>query len=108
MATTKQRQTARRNVKKAQAGAQRTKTITKLSRTTRRDLGREVGKGRGTEARGQDRYRTRGRRDDGPGVAAQGRRARRTLTGPTITQVSAVDRKRCTGPTLTAQAGILA
>ena len=44
MATTKQRQTARRNVKKAQAGARRTKTITKLSRATRRDLGREGAK----------------------------------------------------------------
>src|SRR5438046_1809958 len=44
MATTKQRQAARRNVKKAQAGARRRKTITKLSKQTRRALGREGAK----------------------------------------------------------------
>jgi hypothetical protein len=44
MATTKQRQAARRNVKQAQAGARRKKTITKLSKRTRRDLGREGAK----------------------------------------------------------------
>src|ERR671926_1685543 len=44
MATRKQRQAARRNVKKAQAGARRKRTITKLSKRTRRDLGREGAK----------------------------------------------------------------
>ena len=44
MATQKQRQAARKNVKKAQAGAQKKKTITKLARQTRRDLGREEAK----------------------------------------------------------------
>jgi hypothetical protein len=44
MATGKQRQAARRNVKKAQAGARRKKTIAKLSKRTRRDLGREGAK----------------------------------------------------------------
>ena len=44
MATEKQRQAARRNVKKAQAGARRKKTITKLSAKTRSDLGREGAK----------------------------------------------------------------
>jgi Rho termination factor, N-terminal domain len=44
MATEKQRATARKNVKKAQSGARRKKTITKLSKETRRDLGREGAK----------------------------------------------------------------
>jgi hypothetical protein len=44
MATQKQRQAARRNVKKAQSGARQKKTITKLSRKTRSDLGREGAK----------------------------------------------------------------
>jgi hypothetical protein len=41
MATQKQRQAARKNVKKAQAGARKKKTITKLPAKTRRALGRE-------------------------------------------------------------------
>jgi hypothetical protein len=45
MATEKQRQAARKNVKKAQAGARQKKTITKLSRKTRSALGREGAKG---------------------------------------------------------------
>ena len=44
MATQKQRQAARRNVKKAQAGARKKKTITKLSKKTRTSLGREGAK----------------------------------------------------------------
>jgi hypothetical protein len=44
MATQKQRQAARRNVKKAQAGAGQKKTITKLSAKTRSALGREGAK----------------------------------------------------------------
>ena len=44
MATTKQRAAARKNVKKAQAGARRAKTITKLPKETRRALGREGAK----------------------------------------------------------------
>jgi hypothetical protein len=44
MATTKQRQTARRNVKKAQAAARKKKTITKLPKKTRTALGREGAK----------------------------------------------------------------
>jgi hypothetical protein len=44
MATTKQRATARRNVKKAQASARRKKTITKLPKKTRTALGREGAK----------------------------------------------------------------
>lgn len=44
MATQKQRQAARKNVKKAQSGARRKKTISKLSSKTRTALGREGGK----------------------------------------------------------------
>jgi hypothetical protein len=44
MATQKQRQAARKNVKKAQKGARSKKTISKLSKQTRRDLGREGAK----------------------------------------------------------------
>jgi hypothetical protein len=44
VATQKQRQAARRNVKKAQPGARRKRTIANLSRSTRRDLGREGAK----------------------------------------------------------------
>jgi Rho termination factor, N-terminal domain len=44
MATEKQRRAARRNVKKAQSGARRKRTISNLSKQTRRDLGREGAK----------------------------------------------------------------
>ena len=44
MATQKQRQTARKNVKKAQAGARRKRTISRLSKGTRSALGREGAK----------------------------------------------------------------
>src|ERR671934_437602 len=44
MATTKQRQTARRNVKKAQAAARSKRTISKLPAKTRTALGREGAK----------------------------------------------------------------
>lgn len=44
MATTKQRQAARKNVKKAQSGARKKKTITKLDKKTRTSLGREGAK----------------------------------------------------------------
>jgi Rho termination factor, N-terminal domain len=44
MATEKQRKAARKNVKKAQSGARKKKTITKLSKQTRKSLGREGAK----------------------------------------------------------------
>jgi Rho termination factor, N-terminal domain len=44
MASEKQRQAARKNVKKAQSSARREKTITKLSSATRSALGREGAK----------------------------------------------------------------
>jgi hypothetical protein len=44
MATQKQRQAARKNVKKAQTGARKKQTLTKLSGKTRSALGREGAK----------------------------------------------------------------
>ena len=44
MATQKQRAAARKNVKRAQSGARRKKTITKLPKRTRTALGREGAK----------------------------------------------------------------
>jgi hypothetical protein len=55
MATTKQRSAAKRNVKKAQAGARKKKTITKLSKSTRTSLGRE-----GAKAAARKRGATKG------------------------------------------------
>jgi hypothetical protein len=55
MATEKQRQAARRNVKKAQSGARRKRTIANLSSKTRSDLGRE-----GAKAAARKRGATRG------------------------------------------------
>ena len=46
MATTKQVRAAKRNVKKAQAGAKRKRTIANLPAGTRRELGKQAAKGR--------------------------------------------------------------
>jgi hypothetical protein len=42
MATTKQRNAAKRNIKKAQTAARRKRTISKLPRSVRQDLGRQA------------------------------------------------------------------
>jgi hypothetical protein len=46
MATGKQTQAARQNVKKAQRAARQKRTIARLPRETRRDLGRQAAKSR--------------------------------------------------------------
>jgi hypothetical protein len=46
MATTKQRKAARRNVKKAQAGARSKRSLANLPKETRRDMGRQAAKAR--------------------------------------------------------------
>lgn len=46
MATAKQTQAARRNVKKAQAAARKKRTIAHLPKSTRRELGKQAAKGR--------------------------------------------------------------
>jgi hypothetical protein len=51
MATEKQKAAARRNVKKAQAGAQQKKTLKHLSKKTKTELGKEANKVRNGEAK---------------------------------------------------------
>ena len=46
MATAKQRQAAKRNVRKAQRAARHRKTITKLPKSVRSDLGRQASRSR--------------------------------------------------------------
>ena len=46
MATTRQVRTAKRNVKKAQQGASKKRTIAHLPASTRHELGRQAAKGR--------------------------------------------------------------
>ena len=46
MATTKQRQAAKRNVKRAQKAATSKRTISKLPKSTRRSLGKQASKAR--------------------------------------------------------------
>jgi hypothetical protein len=46
MASTKQRKAAKRNVKKAQAGARSKRTLANLPEETRRDMGRQAAKAR--------------------------------------------------------------
>jgi hypothetical protein len=46
MATTKQRQAARRNVKRAQRTARSKRTIASMPESTRRELGKQAAKGR--------------------------------------------------------------
>jgi hypothetical protein len=51
MATEKQKAAARRNVKKAQAGAKQKKTLRHLSKKTKTELGKEANKVRKGEAK---------------------------------------------------------
>jgi len=51
MATTKQRQAAKRNVKKAQTGARKKRTLKNLPKQTRTALGKEANKVRKGEAK---------------------------------------------------------
>jgi hypothetical protein len=46
MATKKQVQAAKQNVKKAQAGARKKRTIANLPKSTRRELGKQAARGR--------------------------------------------------------------
>jgi Rho termination factor, N-terminal domain len=51
MATRKQTQAARRNVKAAQAGARKKRTIAHLPASTRHELGKQAAKGRARHGR---------------------------------------------------------
>ena len=55
MATQKQRETARKNVKKAQAGAREKRSLANLPKQTRSDMGRE-----GAKAAARNRGATKG------------------------------------------------
>jgi hypothetical protein len=46
MASTRQRTAAKRNIRKAQQAARKKKTITRLPKSVRRDLGRQAAKSR--------------------------------------------------------------
>ena len=62
MASKKQSQTAKRNIKKAQAAARKKRTIASLPTETRRDLGRQAAKARARGGKAgrdyEDRTRT--------------------------------------------------
>jgi hypothetical protein len=61
MATTKQRRAAKRNVKQAQRGARRKRTISKLPKRTRSELGKQAAKGRQRGGRAGRRLEDRNR-----------------------------------------------
>jgi hypothetical protein len=61
MATTKQRRAAKQNVKQAQRGARRKKTIANLPKRTRSELGKQAAKGRRRGGRAGRRLEDRNR-----------------------------------------------
>ena len=73
MATAKQRQAARRNVKKAQAGARRKQTLKNLPRRTRTALGKEASKVRRGEAKTRDQLMREAQRLDIRGRSKMGK-----------------------------------
>jgi hypothetical protein len=81
MATTKQRQAAKRNVKKAQKAATSKRTIAKLPKSTRRGLQKQAQKGRRRGGRAGHRLEDRNRqqlyeiakKEDIPGRSSMGK-----------------------------------
>lgn len=63
MASTKQIQAAKRNIKRAQRAAKAKKTITKLPAATRRDLGRQAAKARMRGGKAGHAYEDRTRQE---------------------------------------------
>jgi hypothetical protein len=63
MASTKQVQAAKRNIKRAQRAARAKKTITKLPPEVRRDLGRQAAKARSRGGEAGHAYEDRTRQD---------------------------------------------
>ena len=61
MATTKQRQAAKRNVRKAQRAARGKRTIAKLPKSTRSELGKQAARGRRRGGRAGHRLEDRNR-----------------------------------------------
>jgi hypothetical protein len=81
MATTRQRQAARRNIKSAQRVARKKKTITHLPKSVRRDLSRQAAKsrsrggrpGRGLEDRNRQQLYEVAKRKGIPGRSSMGK-----------------------------------
>jgi hypothetical protein len=73
MATAKQKAAARRNVKKAQAGAKQKKTLKHLSSQTKTALGKEANKVRKGEAKTRKELEAEARRLDISGRSKMGK-----------------------------------
>jgi hypothetical protein len=73
MATTKQRQAARRNVKQAQAGARRKQTLKNLPKRTQRALGKEAAAVRRGDSPTRDQLLEQARKLDVRGRSKMGK-----------------------------------
>ena len=73
MATQKQRAAAKRNVKKAQAGAKKKQTLKNMPKRTRTALGKEAGKVRRGDAPTSRELRDEARKLDIPGRSKMGK-----------------------------------
>jgi hypothetical protein len=73
MATTKQRQAAKRNVKKAQAGARKKQTLKNLPSRTQTALGKEANKVRKGQAKTRDQLNREAARLDIRGRSKMGK-----------------------------------
>ena len=73
MATEKQRQAAKRNVKKAQAGAKNKQTLKNLPKDTRTALGKEASAVRRGEAPTRKELEAQARKLDVPGRSKMGK-----------------------------------
>jgi hypothetical protein len=81
MATTKQRNAARRNIKKASTAARKKRTISKLPRSVRKDLGRQAAAarrrggspGRALEDRTRQQLYEQAKKENIPGRSSMGK-----------------------------------
>jgi hypothetical protein len=81
MATTKQRNAARRNIKKASSAARKKRTISKLPRSVRKDLGRQAANarrrggspGRALEDRTRQQLYEQAKKENIPGRSSMGK-----------------------------------
>ena len=73
MATQKQRSAAKRNVKKAQAGARKKQTLKKLPKSTRSALGKEAAAVRSGRAETRKELNEQARRLEIPGRSKMGK-----------------------------------
>ena len=81
MATQKQRQAARRNVRKAQSGAKRKQTLKKMPKQTRRALGKEASKVSRGQAETRDQLMEQARKLDIRGRSKMGKAELRRAVG---------------------------